>query len=128
MSQARAKVTTPPSPPISATVIAFCVMILATIAGLIWTASVLSDPAALPIRRVMVEGEFKHLSTELVQKAVVGAVHGGFFSVDVAEIRRLLAGRGLDPGRQHQPRMAGRPTRDHRRAGAGRALGPTMAC
>jgi cell division protein FtsQ len=38
----------------------------------------------------MVEGEFKHLTTEHVQRAVVGAVHAGFFGVDVTDIRRLL--------------------------------------
>jgi len=56
----------------------------------VWLARELSDPAALPIRRVMVEGEFKHLTTEHVQRAVVGAVHAGFFGVDVTDIRRLL--------------------------------------
>ncbi|CAN0506356.1 unnamed protein product, partial [Phaeothamnion confervicola] len=65
-------------------------MLLATLIGMVWLARELSDPAALPIRRVMVEGEFKHLTTEHVQRAVVGAVHAGFFGVDVTDIRRLL--------------------------------------
>jgi cell division protein FtsQ len=70
--------------------VVFVVMILATVVGLAWLVRELSDPAALPIRRVMVEGEFKHLTTEHVQHAVVDAVHAGFFGVDVADIRRLL--------------------------------------
>ena len=61
------------------------VMVVATVIGMVWLARELSDPAALPIRRVMVEGEFKHLTTEHVQRAVVGAVHAGFFGVDVTD-------------------------------------------
>jgi cell division protein FtsQ len=75
---------------LSPTMVVFGLMLTATVAGVIWTAQVLSDPAALPIRRVMVEGEFGHLSPEHVQRAVAAAVDAGFFAVDVAEIRSLL--------------------------------------
>jgi cell division protein FtsQ len=90
MSHAVPKVTEPVPPPVSATTMIFLVMVVATVIGMVWLARELSDPAALPIRRVMVEGEFKHLTTEHVQRAVVGAVHAGFFGVDVTDIRRLL--------------------------------------
>ncbi len=90
MSHAVPKVTAPMPPSVSPTTVVFIVMIVATMIGMVWLARELSDPAALPIRRVMVEGEFKHLTTEHVQRAVVGAVHAGFFGVDVTDIRRLL--------------------------------------
>ena len=90
MSHAVPKVTEPVPPAVSPTTMIFLVMVVATVIGMVWLARELSDPAALPIRRVMVEGEFKHLTTEHVQRAVVGAVHAGFFGVDVTDIRRLL--------------------------------------
>jgi len=90
MSHAVPKVTEPVPPPVAPTTVVFLIMIVATVIGMVWLARELSDPAALPIRRVMVEGEFKHLTTEHVQRAVVGAVHAGFFGVDVTDIRRLL--------------------------------------
>ena len=90
MSHATLKVTEPTPPLIPPTLAVFLAMIVLTAAGVLWLAHQLSNPAALPIRRVMVEGEFKHLTTEHVQHAVAGAVDGGFFGVDVEEIRRQL--------------------------------------
>ena len=75
---------------LSPTRLLFGLMLLATVAGATWVSRILSDPAALPIRRVMVEGEFKHLNPEHLQAAVVEAVDGGFFGVDVADIRDVL--------------------------------------
>ena len=90
MSHAVPKASEPVPPPVSPTTLVFLVMLVATLIGMVWLVRELTDPAALPIRRVMVEGEFKHLTTEHVQRAVVGAVHAGFFGVDVTDIRRLL--------------------------------------
>lgn len=90
MSHAVPKTSEPKQPTIAPTMLAFVVMIVATVVGIVWLARELSDPAALPIRRVMVEGEFKHLTTEHVQHAVADAVHAGFFGVDVTDIRDLL--------------------------------------
>ena len=90
MSHAVPKTNEPKSPALSLTMVAFVFMIVTTIVGIVWIARELSDPAALPIRRVMVEGEFKHLTTQHVQHAVADAVHAGFFGVDVADIRDLL--------------------------------------
>ena len=90
MSHAVAKTSAPMPPTMSLTMVVFVFMIVATVIGSAWIARELSDPAALPIRRVMVEGEFKHLTIDHVQHAVVDAVHAGFFGVDVADIRRLL--------------------------------------
>jgi cell division protein FtsQ len=90
MSHAVPKTSEPKQPTIAPTMLAFVCMIVATVVGIVWLARELSDPAALPIRRVMVEGEFKHLTTEHVQHAVADAVHAGFFGVDVTDIRDLL--------------------------------------
>ena len=90
MSHAVPKTSEPMPPTMSPTMVVFVFMIVATVIGSAWIARELSDPAALPIRRVMVEGEFKHLTIDHVQHAVVDAVHAGFFGVDVADIRRLL--------------------------------------
>ena len=90
MSHAVPKTSEPRQATMSPTMVAFVFMIIATVIGIAWIARELSDPTALPIRRVMVEGEFKHLTTEHVQHAVADAVHAGFFGVDVADIRDLL--------------------------------------
>ena len=90
MSQAVVK--TPPvtqSLP-SPTVVVFSLILLATIGAIAWAASELSDPTALPIRRVQIEGEFKHLDPEHLQEVVVGVVDAGFFRVDVARVRERL--------------------------------------
>lgn len=50
----------------------------------------LLDPAAFPIRKIAVEGEFNHLTSEHVQRLVSDAVHGGFFDVDVAVVRARI--------------------------------------
>ena len=90
MSHAVPKTSEPMPSVMVPTMVVFVFMIVATVIGSAWIARELSDPTALPIRRVMVEGEFKHLTTEHVQHAVIDAVHAGFFGVDVADIRRLL--------------------------------------
>ena len=50
----------------------------------------LFDPAAFPIRKIAVEGEFHNLTAEHVQAVVSKAVHGGFFDVDVAKVRARI--------------------------------------
>ena len=90
MSHAVPKTSAPMPSLMSPTMLVFVFMIVATVIGIVWIARELSDPTALPIRRVMVAGEFTHLTTEHMQHAVSDAVHAGFFGVDVADIRRLL--------------------------------------
>jgi cell division protein FtsQ len=48
------------------------------------------DPAAFPIRKIAVEGEFHQITSEHVQALVSNAVHGGFFEVDVADVRNRI--------------------------------------
>ncbi len=50
----------------------------------------LRDPLAFPIRKIAVEGEFHHLTSEHVQRLVSNAVHRGFFGVDVAVVRARI--------------------------------------
>ncbi len=50
----------------------------------------LLDPQAYPVSRIAVEGEFQHLTAEHVERVVSGAIVGGFFSVDVADVRRRI--------------------------------------
>lgn len=50
----------------------------------------LRDPSAFPIRKIVVEGEFHHLTSEHVQRLVSNAVHRGFFRTDVAVVRARI--------------------------------------
>lgn len=89
MSQARLKTTTPREPPSAASVL-YAVLLVTTVAGLSWGTLELSDPSALPIRRVMVAGEFTHLDPAQVQRTVAAEVDAGFFGIDVAALREVL--------------------------------------
>jgi len=74
----------------SPTLIAFLFLLAAAAAGAVWLAQQLSDPAALPIRRVQIEGEFLHLEPARLQDIVERSVDAGFFGVDVARVRARL--------------------------------------
>ena len=50
----------------------------------------LFDPSAFPITKIAVEGEFHQITSEHVEALVSNAVHGGFFSVDVANVRNRI--------------------------------------
>jgi cell division protein FtsQ len=50
----------------------------------------LMDPHTLPIRHVVVQGEFRHLSLEGLQQRAARVVSGGFFNVNVETIRNVL--------------------------------------
>ena len=89
ITQAKTRIPRETSLP-SPTLIAFGVMLLITIVGLAWLAIALSDPSTLPIRKVMVEGEFNHLDPEDLQTVVIEAVDAGFFGVGVTEIQEIL--------------------------------------
>jgi cell division protein FtsQ len=62
--------------------------------GLIWAvlrvAAEIRDPAAFPIRKVTVDGDFRYLAPANIQQAVSGVVRGGFFHVDVQHVRETL--------------------------------------
>ena len=50
----------------------------------------LMDPHTLPIRHVVVQGEFRHLSLDGLQQRAARVVSGGFFNVNVETIRNVL--------------------------------------
>jgi cell division protein FtsQ len=55
-----------------------------------YTGRQLADPASLPIRKVAVEGDFRHLNPDHVQSLVSSAVDAGFFGINVRAIREKL--------------------------------------
>ena len=61
-----------------------------TLSGLGFLIHQARDPGVLPVRVVGVDGEIVHLDRQRLQRAVVEAVDGSFFSVDLAHIRRQL--------------------------------------
>lgn len=60
---------------------------LVAVAALVWFEARLSDPATLPIRKVLVQGSFVHLNEAMLRDALGNQMHEGFFSVDVLQLR-----------------------------------------
>jgi cell division protein FtsQ len=50
----------------------------------------LMDPLTLPIRHVRIEGNFQHLSNEKMQSLVSRVISGGFFNLNVMNIKEEL--------------------------------------
>jgi len=48
----------------------------------------LLQPGAFPVQRVSLEGEFKHVQPEVLRAAVLKAVDGNFFALDLKRIER----------------------------------------
>lgn len=63
-------------------------LILALGGMISWGVTWLRNPHNMPLRSVQVEGEFRKLNAEQLQKAVAGVVQGGFFTVNVDAVRR----------------------------------------
>ncbi len=55
-----------------------------------WVAGKMADPRTLPIKAVKVEGDFRYLATENLQRVVAENVKGGFFSLDIDQIRSAV--------------------------------------
>ncbi len=53
-----------------------------------WSVTWLRNPHNMPLRSVQIEGEFRKLSTDALQKVVGNAARGGFFTVNVAAVQR----------------------------------------
>ena len=64
------------------------VLTAAVLGGGAWGVATVLDPATLPLRTVRVEGEMRQLNRGRLEAAVARAVNGGFFTVDVAGVRR----------------------------------------
>ena len=54
----------------------------------VWGVRWLLDPHTLPLQGVHIEGDFRHLSRQTLERAVAAAARGGFFSLDVGAVRR----------------------------------------
>ena len=63
---------------------------LLLLAAAAWGVRQLTAPDTLPIREIKVAGQFRQLRPEPIRTLVQQAIDGGFFSVDVAAIRRRL--------------------------------------
>lgn len=57
-----------------------------------WMAGYLGRPETLPVRQVTVEGSLQHLSRDVVRQAVSAHLPAGFFTLDLAAVRRDLEG------------------------------------
>ncbi len=64
--------------------------IAVVVALLVWATRVLLDPATLPITTIRVEGSFHHVSAEQLRAQVAGALHGGFFDVNVDALQQRI--------------------------------------
>jgi cell division protein FtsQ len=58
--------------------------------GVGWGVAQLHDPATLPIRTVVIEGDLRHLDRTELEHTATPVVRGGFFTVDVAAVRAAL--------------------------------------
>ncbi|MFI0376163.1 MAG: cell division protein FtsQ/DivIB, partial [Candidatus Thiodiazotropha sp.] len=55
-----------------------------------WAISQLLDPMVMPVRVVSVDGEIKYLNKQGLERTVVQAVSGNFFTVDLIRIRNQI--------------------------------------
>lgn len=90
MSQAVVKEKPVPRGLPSATIVACLFLFGTTLIGGVWLTRQISDPAALPIRRVQIEGEFRYLDQQRLQMIVEKSVDAGFFGLDVVRVRDTL--------------------------------------
>lgn len=50
----------------------------------------LREPSTLPIRQVRIEGDFAHMSRELIEQTAAPLVTGGFFTIDLRRVESEL--------------------------------------
>lgn len=62
-------------------------LLVATFMALAWGVKQLRDPQIMPVRLVGVEGEVRYLDRDDLKETVHEAIHGSFFSLDLAKIR-----------------------------------------
>ena len=90
MSQAIRR-TLPPTAPVAPAVswrgLLSMVLTLGLLVGLGYIGQSLQRPGSFPIRKVAVEGDFRHLPPGYVQTLVGRALQGGFFQIDVQTLR-----------------------------------------
>lgn len=65
-------------------------MVVDFLALVVWGVGRVSDPGAIPIRGVHIEGEFRQLKPAEISTLVANELRGGFFTVGIAEIQSGL--------------------------------------
>lgn len=65
-------------------------VLLSTAAGLAAAYHYLSQPGRLPLRVVEINGEFQQLDAAAIERVVVAAIDGGFFSCDMQKLREAV--------------------------------------
>jgi cell division protein FtsQ len=66
------------------------VMALPLVAMLAWGWSVFDPDALLPINSVQIEGEFRYLKRDDLQRTAMPHVQGGFFSLNLQQVREAI--------------------------------------
>jgi cell division protein FtsQ len=66
------------------------VLLSALAVVMVWFQQRVDIDQLLPIERVQIEGEFKHLSTQDLQEQALPHVSGGFFTVNLVDVRNAL--------------------------------------
>ena len=59
-------------------------------AGLFAGYQYVTQPGRLPLRVIEVSGEFQQLEPDAIQRTVVGAIDGGFFTCDMSKLRTAV--------------------------------------
>lgn len=65
-------------------------LLLVVAGGLATAFHLLSQPGRLPLRVIEIKGEFQQLDRAAIEKVVVGAIDGGFFSCDMNRLRMAV--------------------------------------
>ena len=66
--------------------------VLLSAAGLYGLFSYLTSPSVLPIRSIQIKNEYRNLDKAGLQQALLKAIDGGFFSVDLQKVRNAALG------------------------------------
>jgi cell division protein FtsQ len=82
----------PRKPPVSLRGLLSMLVSLILLAGLGYVGQSLQRPGSFPIRKVAVEGDFRHLAPAYVETLVAGGLQGGYFQIDVQALRSRLLG------------------------------------
>jgi len=82
----------PRKPPVSLRGLISMGVSLILLAGLGYVGQSLQRPGSFPIRKVAVEGDFRHLAPAYVETLVAGGLQGGYFQIDVQALRARLKG------------------------------------
>ncbi|MFK5913206.1 MAG: cell division protein FtsQ/DivIB [Woeseiaceae bacterium] len=55
-----------------------------------YTQDYLSQPQTLPVKRILVHGNFKNIDEKMLHQAIKGVIDGGYFNIDVKKVRQVV--------------------------------------